>query len=279
MNRAEPNRSRPKPAPDRGVLRNIHFALFGLFLLALAVVCSGFWLRAPLFGEALWPEGVLVVLAAAVTVAGMLRQLPGQNVMLVAVLAAVIGSAAHCLGALTSIPFGPFYFTGRIGRELFHPLPWAIPFLWIIVVFNSRGVARLILRPWRKIRAYGFWLIGLTIALVMLFVVALEPFASRVQHYWTWNATRIPVHWHSAPLSDFPAWGVITLFILAFATPWLLNKKPVKFPPDYSPLVMWLLLNGLFLAGAAAHQLWIAAGVILAQNAVVAAYAIRGGRW
>jgi hypothetical protein len=31
----------------------------------------------------------------------------------------------------------------------------------------------------------------------------------------------------------------VTVLALAFATPTLINKKPVHFPPDYDPLVIW----------------------------------------
>ena len=74
-----------------------------------------------------------------------------------------------------------------------------MPLIWVVVILNSRGVARLILRPWRKIRNYGFWLIGLTAALTMLFDLAFDPFASRVKHYWLWVPTKLPLTWQGAP--------------------------------------------------------------------------------
>ncbi|HKI70317.1 MAG TPA: hypothetical protein VKA67_12050, partial [Verrucomicrobiae bacterium] len=69
------------------------------------------------------------------------------------------------------------------------------------------------------------------------------------------------------------------LFMLAFATPILINKKPSKRPPDYQPLVIWVLLNALFALGAGRHQLWLAVGLCTASAIVVAIAAIRGARW
>jgi len=73
-----------------------------------------------------------------------------------------MGGAVHALGATMEIPFGPFQFGPEAGPQLFKTLPWAMPLIWVAAILNSRGVVRLILRPWRKIRSYGFWLIGLT---------------------------------------------------------------------------------------------------------------------
>jgi len=89
------------------------------------------------------------------------------------------------------IPFGPFLFGVEAGPQLFKTLPWAMPLIWVVAVLNSRGVVRLILRPWRKLRSYGFWLIGLTAALTMLFDLAFDPFASRVKHYWLLAADQV----------------------------------------------------------------------------------------
>jgi uncharacterized membrane protein len=233
-----------------------------------------------LFGNARWPEGLLVVLATAITVSSLSRRLPSQNVILASFIIALIASGVQSLGALTGIPFGPYVYNyENIGRELFYPLPWAVPLMWIVVILNSRGVARLMLRPWRKIRAYGFWVIGLTMVLAALFDLGLEPFATRVKGYWYWTPTKLPLAWYGAPLVNFFAWAVCTLLILAFATPALIDKKKVKHPPDYQPLVIWLLLNVLFATGALSHGLWPAAAAIVTGSIAVTGFALHGARW
>ena len=258
----------------------IHRVLFGLFLLQFALVWGRLWLPWPLLGSSRWPEGLLVVLTTATVVASLTRELPGQNVMLASIIIAFIAGAAQTLGALTAIPFGPFVYTDHIGQQLFYPLPWAVPLVWIAVMLGSRGVARLMLRPWRKTQTYGFRLIGLTVLLVVLLDVGLEPFATRVKHYWFWNPTKLKFDWYSTPWVNFFGWAVTALLILAFATPALINKKPVQQPPpQYSPLVVWLLLDLLFATGAAVHQLWPAVGLIVLSGVGVTVFAIRGARW
>jgi uncharacterized membrane protein len=205
------------------------------------------------------------------------RQLPGQNVMLASVLFALLGGGAHCLGILTGIPFGRHDYTEHAGPRLFYPLPWSVPVIWLVAILTSRGVARLILRPWRNTRVYGFWMMGATALLVV--DIGLEPFATKVNHYWIWQPTKFPLDWYGAPLMNFFGWGITALLILAFVTPTLTNKRPVTFPPDYQPLVGWLLLTLLFLTGGLTHQLWLAVTVSGLSSIAVAVLAIRGARF
>jgi uncharacterized membrane protein len=263
-----------------GLAPKLSRVLLGLFLLQFALVWILLWLPLPPLGSARWPDGLLVVLATATVLASLARHLPVQNVMLAASIIAVIAGAVQTLGVLTAIPFGPYVYTEHIGQQLFYPLPWAVPMVWITSILASRGVARLVLRPWRKTANYGFRSIGLTTVLVVLLDFGLEPFAACVKHYWLWNPTKLRFDWYGAPSVNFFGWAVTTLLILAFTTPSLINKKPgPRPPPDYVPLVVWLLTNLLFATGAAVHQLWAAVGVICLYSIVVAVLAIRGARW
>jgi len=278
MNRVALNQIPVESHHFPGSGRLVRRILFALFVVEFLAVWVKLWLPLPWFPKAHWPEGLLVVLATATSVAALTRQLPGQNVIGASLLIAGMGAAAHTLGALYDIPFGPFSFKENFGQTLFHPLPWAIPMIWLVVVLNARGVARLILRPGRKHPAYGLQLIGLTALLAVLFDFNLEPYATSVKEYWAWHATKIPFAWYTAPVVNFFGWGLTALLILAFATPFLLNKKPVKHPPDYFPLYVWLLLNLLFVTGTAVHGLWPAAGVAMVSNLLVGALALFGAR-
>src|ERR1017187_4180327 len=219
-------------------------------------------------------------MATARSVVALWRRLPAQNVLWAALIIAVIGGAAHALGEITDMPFGPFVFGPEAGPKLFKTQPWAVPLLWVFAILNSRGVARLIMRPWRKTKSYGFWVIGFTAALVMLFDFALDPFASRVNHYWFWTPTKFPVTWQGAPLVNFLGWAVLSLLMLAFVTPLLINKRPKgKSSPDYHPLGLWLAALVLFAGAAALKGLWPAVAVDAGIGVVTAVFAVRGGGW
>jgi len=230
--------------------------------------------------EANWPEGLVLLLATVSTLFSLSRQLPGQNVLLAAAIIAFIGSLAHGIGARSGIPFGPFLVDPDAGLNFMGTLPWAIPLLWVVAVLNSRGLARLILRPWRKIHAYGFWLIGLTALFTMLFDCALEPFAAHAKHYWIWTTTSYSLTPQGAPLSNSVGWFIITLLILAFVTPTLINKQLSKrSAPDFHPFIVWLGAMLLFATGAAMHGLWLAAATDTVISTVAAVMVIRGARW
>ncbi len=227
-------------------------------------------------------DAVTIVLAAAASMAGLRRQLPLQNVLPAALIAALIGGVAHGLSSNpdVSLPFGPSVFNPDAGEKFVHFVPWIIPLLWVIAIFNSRGVARLVLRPWRKVKNYGFWLIGLTALMAMVFDLALEPFAVHVKHFWRWLPTKIAITWEGTTLLNFIGWACVSLLIMMFASPLFIRKQPGNSgTPDIHPLCIWLGALALFAAGAAGVHLWWAVGVDMAIAAVTTVFAVRGAKW
>jgi len=256
----------------------LHWLLIVLLAAAFALVFAEFFGLLNL--KSGWPEVALLLLAAIGTLVSLTRQLPLQNVLLAAFVIALMGGAAHALGARAGIPFGEFTFGAAIGPKIFNTLPWAMPLIWIVAVLNSRGVGRLVLRPWRKTKNYGFWLMGLTSVLTALFDLALDPFAARIKHYWFWTPTKFPLSWQGAPLVDFLGWGIVTLLILVFITPALINKKLSKRSvPDFHPLCVWLGSVLLFGIACAMQGLWPAAIVDGIIAVAVTIFAVRGARW
>lgn len=258
----------------------LHWLLTAIFAAAFVLVAVMLFKPLKLPGAAGWPEAVLLVTGVACTITCATRRLPLQNVLLAAFIIAVLGGAVYTLGAMTGIPFGPFTFGNTIGAQLFKTLPWAVPLIWVLVILNSRGVARLILRPWRKVSGYGFWLIGVTAALTVLFDFALEPFASLVRHYWLWKHTKIPLTWESVPVSNFLGWAAVAALIALVIAPALVNKQPGKRNvPDFHPFAIWLGLILLFGTGCALRGLLGAAIADGVLAAVITVFAVRGGTW
>lgn len=261
---------------NNNTLKWIHWTLTAA-LAALAMVII-FEAAGPKYSTTL--DAVMVVAATLVCLIAVARQLPWQNTLLAATITALIGGLAHGLTAQFSLPFGPLVFNETAGTKIFHLLPWPVPLIWIIAVFSSRGVGRLILRPWRKVKSYGFWLIGVTTALTVAFDFALEPLAAHIKHFWLWRATRIPVTWHDAPVLNFFAWAFMTLLILAFATPTLIKKQPGnRSTPDYISPSLWLGAMILFATGSARAGLWDAMIADAVIAAITVIFAIRGARW
>jgi uncharacterized membrane protein len=274
-----PTENRPATIAAGKTKTWFHWLFAALLAAAFALVLAANGLTFDLPGKPGWPDALLILLAATGTITALARQLPLQNVLLAAFVIALVGGAVHALGATMEIPFGPFQFGVDAGPQLFKTLPWAMPLIWVVAVLNSRGVVRLILRPWRKIRNYGFWLLGLTAALTLLFALALDPFASRVKHYWLWMPTKFPLTWQGAPLVNFLSWAAVTLLMLALVTPALINKNPARRVPDFHPLAVWLGAILLFGIASAEHGMWLSAALDGAIAILAATFAIRGGRW
>jgi uncharacterized membrane protein len=254
--------------------------LNGLALLAFAAAGAALFPATSLASHADLLDTILLLTLTATTLAAAAQQLPWQNVLLAAVGIAVIGGGAHAAGVKTALPFGPFIFGENAGAKMFSTLPWMVPFVWLIIVLNARGVARLILRPWRKAKTYGFRLLGATAVLTALFDFAFDPFATRTKHFWIWTTTKLPLTWQGAPLVNFLAWGAVAALMLGFTTPALIRKQPgQKSGPDYHPLVVWLGAMLLFVTAAALNKIWPAVAVDAAMGIVVASLAISGARW
>lgn len=254
-----------------------HWLFVFLFAVAFGLeVASFFW---PLqFADQLGPA--LILVATGTTLAALWRQLPMQNVLLAAFVIAGIGGGVSALGARTGLPFGSFVFSPEMGPSLFNTLPWAMPLLWVVVILNSRGTARLILRPWRKNKNYGFQLVGVAALLVLFFDVALEPYAFHVKHYWLWPPAASRLSWQGISPMSFLSWGLIAVVILLFITPALIVKKPrPKRGPDYHPLCVWLCAILLFGIGCAVNGLWVPVIIDAAIGITVAIFGIRGAMW
>ncbi len=256
-----------------------HKPLFILFLTIWVLNWVLLYLRVELPPEGHWLEGLLLVLATATSLVALGRRLPMQNVLMAATLIAVLSGGIATLGTLSGVPFGQLVYGDALGTAIFGLVPWPIPLLWVVLIINGRGVARLILRPWRRANYYGFGVIGLTGLLIVLFDLGFEPFAVHLKDYWFRPVPRSVLFWPSAIWVSFLGWFVSALLILAFTLPWLITKQPTKQPKDYHPLVVWLLLNLWVATGNGLAQLWPAAGVGILGNALGAIYAIRGARW
>lgn len=256
-----------------------HKPVFITFLIGLALYAATVFLRLEPSPEWAWLKGLFWLLAAATSLVNLAKRLPAQSVFTVFLIMGTASATIHLIGSRTGIPFGPVIYTENLGPRVLESLPWMLPFIWIVVLINGRGVARLIMRPWRKTTYYGFWVIGLTTVLAVGFDLALEPFATQSQHFWAWDKMMRVGKWYATPWVNFLGWALTAVSVMGFATPWLINKQPIKQPTDFHPLIIWLGVQALLLGACALNGQWLAVGVVAAINAVATFFAFRGARW
>jgi uncharacterized membrane protein len=270
---------RPAPVLLSPTVTRWHKPVFILFLLTWAINLVALLLRVDLPNGEQGIEAAFLLLGVATSLLGLARRLALQNVLMAAVQIACLSGGIVAVGTLSGVPFGPVVFSDRFGDKIFNAVPWPLPLLWVMLIINGRGVARLIMRPWRKTNFYGFWVIGLTCALAATFDLGFEPLGVYVKDWWVWQTGELTLSWYKAPWVNFLGWFMTALGVLAFTIPWLINKQPVKQPMDYHPLIVWLLLNLGLVAVNASRGFWPAAALGLGANVVAAVYAIRGARW
>jgi putative membrane protein len=256
----------------------LHKPVFIAFLVLFALMWVTLLLGISLAAAQRWAEGAFWLLAAITSLVGVARRLPEQNVLMSATIITGVSFVIALVGERTGVPFGPRIYTDDLGAKVLG-VPWPLPLIWIVVMVSCRGVARLIMRPWRKTTYYGFWVIGLSCLLAVLFDLGFEPFATRAKHYWLWQTHATVLNWYSTPWVNFLGWFATAIAILGFTTPWLINKQPIKLPTDYHPLVMWLLLGAYSATGSALHHMWVAVSFSIVASSIVTIYALRGARW
>ncbi len=143
-------------------------------------------------------------------------------------------------GAATGFPFGPFYFTGRLGLRFGEALSLTVPLLWFTIITASRYA---VLAVFPKARG-GFLALG-TATLVLLTDLNLESVAWKVRYYWRWFPAvdpQLAPAW--PPVQNFIAW-----FVAAFLLTLLLRSpSPSRSSFPLKPVLVLGLMNAVFLA-------------------------------
>jgi hypothetical protein len=262
---ATPNKRPAVPYRHPGSTPVAHVPCFVLFLVALA---WRLWITfvTPQQAGWIWADALLWMAAAATCVAGLARWMPAQNALGAGMILAALAALVELVGQETGFPFGNFRHCGPgedpaslgVFRAL-HNTPWPVFFCWVAILLSSRGVARVLLRPWRRFSHYGLWVIVLGSVLALWLAWGTEVFLHEVAKSKQWSLDGESPYTAPIPWTFYVAWWVTSFLALAFVAPWLILKPPVKAPTDMHPVLVWLLLATLLLAGCASRHSWPAA--------------------
>lgn len=203
-------------------------SLLLVILLAIQVVLLAFFHpERPISGRLDWLS-ITTGTALAVTIVGLARRLPPQNVVLAAF---VIGATAAVWQVLVLTASGVVGKAAARGNGL----SWIDTVLWIVAILNSRGAASFLLQPWRAGANFGLKILAASIVLATTLRITLLPFATRLGP----GAGGRPPEMTWLGLLVEAAGACLLLILL---TPVVLQKKPVERPPDPYPLIAWTLL-------------------------------------
>ena len=259
------------PAIDRW-----HKPALGLVVAAVAFSCVSGFLKLPRSTVLPGLDAGVWLFAAASALLGLARRLPLQNAVAVGILTAVGSWLILWLGVATDIPFGRREFSSFFGFLLPGGVPWGLVCVWVALTPTCRGVARLMLRTRRRDSYYGLWVMALATVLTLLWAVAIETVAQPRQ-WWRWEfqpGTRVCA---GAPWVTYLGWGLTSLILYGFTTPWLLNKQPIRQPTDWHPLVLSGLLLFQLASMAAVNGFIVSAVGLVGVGLVVATVGFRAG--
>jgi hypothetical protein len=160
--------------------------------------------------ESSWIVALAAGVIAIIMLLQLARSLPGQNILMIAAsLLAAEGALEYFLAKYAQIEVrGPMW-CYLAGSAL----------LWLAVVLSARRVAQFILRPWRRERVYGLWLLGMSAVFTAAFQFGwpglnLDPDADPIA------SDRAAIMMAVRALS--------TVVFLAGLTPWFIRKQPVS---------------------------------------------------
>ncbi len=252
-----------------------------LTLLALGVLASGTAALAGWGGPSRWRwlEGGIPVLASVAVLAALAARLPLQNVLACGVLVWLTAAMVMAVCAFTGSPLGRFEFTRALGGRLMDHVAWPVPFLWLAVILSARQSARVVLRPWRRVKNYGAWLLGVALGLSLVLALTIEPFGRQVLGWWQWPVRSTGhAHWLGAPVVFPVMTAVFVAGLQLIAAPWLMAKRPTVGEPDYGPVLTWLALDLWAVLGGVSARLWAAAALGVVAGGALAVLARYGGR-
>ncbi len=193
----------------------------------------------------------LLAISATATLVNLSRSLPVQNVFAAALVIAILSDLAQLAGLKAGCFVAPFSYLEATDHKSFNP--FLTPLAWVVAILNSRGVARLILRPSRNSPNYGLWGIAITCALVFVLDACLDL-----------------TDWHIDDWQATAACLVSTVFIVVLAIPWLINKRPgPQPPPDWQPFIVWQAFNLLLAIAEAVHHAPSATALHVIAGAIV----------
>ncbi len=219
------------PAKSAGIAADADRTIANAFkrrvFLMLCAAAGACWLSAYISGmreHSFWLEAGLLALAMAATIEELADDLPLEKSLMAMGLVALLCLAAQFVAIRTGVPLS--LIQGSSGQG--NVTGWWQSLLSAVILLESRGAARYILRAWPNRPAPGFWTLGLACGLAAMATVTFSP-----PEIGMWLVCSLPT----------------SAAILAFATPWLINKRPGSrniAKPD--SLIFWMALNLFFLA-------------------------------
>lgn len=137
-----------------------------------------------------------------------------RNAGVFLLLGATIGFAAEQIGILTGNPFGPYYYTDKLGAKI-GDVPWVIPLCWFGLVYFAHVITNLVMHahpvPRSRNVAHAALLALITALVATGFDVAMDPAMSHESiGAWVWTDGG---DYMGVPFKNFRGWIMVSFAI------------------------------------------------------------------
>jgi putative membrane protein len=207
-------------------LRVLLLALFGIYIFVYPwsiLLVSLDWV--PVWG--VWMGSALLILQGTMMGLWLIAN-HGRYGALITFLILFLSWGIEHIGVTTGFPFGAYHYTDVLSPKVIGVVPMAIPFAWLLVVPAAVGMTDRLLGlcpthmspapsskshiPRMLMKIFG------AASFTVLLDVTIEPVAVHINGYWTWNS--IEGGFYGVPLSNFAAWWVTSMVLVAMLV-WL----------------------------------------------------------
>ena len=153
---------------------------------------------------------ITTILAFSFTVLHAGQSLGWRHAGLFITLTILIGLIFECIGVATSLIYGPYHYTGKLGPKFLDLVPFTIPVAWTMMLYPSYIIATRVTPASRRTWVWvtGFAVVG---AFVMTaWDLVMDPVMVAADH-WVWE---IDGAYFGIPLQNFLGWFLTALIIL-----------------------------------------------------------------
>ncbi len=226
------------------------------------------------------PLGLWFVLITVIT--GILmtaEQVPLRKCIIASIITYLWMALINFGSATIGVPLGNVIYADAFGTAFNGKLTLLEPATWVAVIFIGRGIGKAIMRPWHKLKYYGFWVLGITCVVGLIYELTFSPIATHVLGFAFWNTEPSVPAWYGEPWISIGARVAMVMILLLIITPILLPKGPTLPRSRFFPIIAWLGIQiplGVILV---INGMWAAVISMVCSNVPMLWFAVRGALW